>query len=105
MKPASPPRAAYSTRTFLARVGKAIGVDVVANGLEKARSRGDHAAAEEHDIGIDRVHQAHGTHGEVACGLAHQAAGQRIAGDRRLVDGTAGELISGDLPQKAGERS
>ena len=76
--------------------------DVVANVLEEGRTGGDHPSAEEHDVRIDRVHQANRAHCQVAGGLAHQAAGQGVASDGCLVDCPTGELVGRDLPQEAG---
>ena len=75
--------------------GKGHGADVAADRVEEARTRGDHAAAEEDDVGVDRVHQGDGADGQVAGRLAHQAAGQRVAGVGRLGDGLAGQTVLG----------
>ena len=87
MKPASPPSAAYSMRVFAAGMGKAMLADVGADVVQERRAGGDHAAAEEDDVRVDRVHQADGADGQIAGRLAHQAAGQRVAGLGGLGDG------------------
>ena len=91
MNPASSPSLANSIRVLAAGMGKAILRTFAADLVQERLARVDHAAAEEDEVGVDRVHQRDGADGEVAGRLAHQAVGQGVAGRGRLGDRSAGD--------------
>src|SRR5262245_32550302 len=71
---------------FLCRDREGQALDVPANALQEAIARRDHAAAEDHHVWVDGVHEVHGADGEVISSVLDDAFGERIAGRRYVED-------------------
>ena len=74
--------------------GKGELLNLPANLLQQTLPRGDHAAAEQDDVRVDRVHQAGRADGQVSGGFVHQSQGQGVPRVGRLVDGPGGQGVA-----------
>ncbi len=86
---------------LLGRDRKGHGANVGADIFKKGHARGDHAAAEENDVGVNRVHERYRADGEIVRCLTHQPARERIARVPGFRDRLARDVVAIELAKSA----